>query len=459
MSRKCNLLTVYRLLLTAVYLFYSLLLALGFLLLLPRFLLDAVRHGKYAAGFRQRCGELPQFDGGDEGRKIVWLHCVSVGETQGARGFAENFLKQYPSHKIVVSTTTVTGQRVACDAFKGKAALVFYFPFDWAWTVRRALDRIAPSVVLVMETELWPHFLRQCRSRGIPVAVVNGRISEKSFRRYARVKFFMREVLKDVTLAVMQTETDASRIEALGLPAERIRVSGNLKFDTKYDSGGHALTDELSARFNLKDDRRPLIVAASTHAPEERMLLEAFRKIQLRLRADKSDSPEPRLLIAPRHPERFSEIATLVQSSNFKWARRSQPASPDARDCEIILLDTIGELPHVYSLAAIVFVGGSLATHGGHNILEPAAAGVPIVTGAHTHNFASVTKTFLQREALLQLPAVGDEQAPDLLARVLLDLLRDADKRRRLGANALRALEDNRGASDRTLKFLGLLFD
>ncbi|MEJ7575386.1 MAG: 3-deoxy-D-manno-octulosonic acid transferase [Pyrinomonadaceae bacterium] len=444
--------------LSTMYLFYSLLLSLGFLLLLPRFLYDALRHGKYAAGFRQRLGELPQFDGRGKGQ-IIWLHCVSVGETQGARSFAEKLLKRYPSHKIVVSTTTLTGQRVARDVFKEVAALVFYFPFDWAWTVRRALDRIAPSLVLVMETELWPHFLRQCRSRGVPVAVINGRISEKSFRRYALVEFFMRRVLNDVTLAVMQAETDAARIEALGLPPARIKVSGNLKFDAQLDSGGHALPDELSARFNFKDERRPLIVAASTHAPEEKILLEAFRKIQLQLRANESNLLEPRLLVAPRHPERFNEVATLIQASNFSWTRRSYPASPRDADCETILLDTIGELPHVYSLATIVFVGGSLAPHGGHNILEPAAAGVPIVTGAHTHNFASITKTFLQREALLQLPAVGDEQAPDLLARVLIDLLQDTDKRCRLGANAFRALEDNRGASNRTLEFLKPLFE
>lgn len=445
------------LLLINMYLFYSLLLTLGFLLLLPRFLYDALRHGKYAAGFRQRLGRLPEL--GVRGGKIIWLHCVSVGETQAARSFAAALLKRYPSCRLVVSTTTLTGQKVARKAFRESAALVFYFPFDFAWTVRRALDHIAPSLVLVMETELWPHFLRHCRNRGVPVAVVNGRISEKSFRRYARVKFFMRRVLGDLVLAVMQSETDAARICALGLPPERIKVSGNLKFDAEVDRSGHALTDKLSARFNLKDERRPLLVLASTHAPEEKILLEAFRKVQFQLRANESNLLEPRLLIAPRHPERFNEVATLIQSSNFKWARRSHPASPGDAGCEVILLDTIGELPRVYSLAALVFVGGSLVPHGGHNVLEPAAAGVPVVTGVHTHNFASITKTFLRREALVQLPAAANDEAPELVACVLADLLKDTDKRRRIGANALRAFEDNRGAMDRTIAHLKPILD
>src|SRR5579885_1380453 len=239
-----------------MYFLYSILLGVGVLAPLPRFLFDAARHGKYAAGFRERAGALPRFDAG--GRPVVWLHCVSVGEAQAARPLARAIIEAHPRHALVVSTTTQTGQRVAREAF-GDAALVFYFPFDWAWSVRRALRKINPSAVLVMETELWPRFFRECHARGVPVALVNGRVSEKSFRRYRLIKFFIRRVLSDLSLAAMQTEADAERVRALGIRPERVRVTGNVKFDIE-DAGAHALTEELRRRFRF-DDGRPLVVA------------------------------------------------------------------------------------------------------------------------------------------------------------------------------------------------------
>src|SRR5947209_12019233 len=231
-----------------MYLLYSILLGIGVFALLPRFLFDAARHGKYAAGFSERAGALPGFDAG--GRPVVWLHCVSVGEAQAARPLARAILEEYPRHALVVSTTTQTGQRVAREAFGDAAALVFYFPFDWAWSVRRALRRVNPSAVLVMETELWPRFFRECRARGVPVALVNGRVSEKSFRRYRLIKFFIRRALKDLSLAAMQTDADASRVRALGIPTEQVLVTGNVKFDIE-DAGAQALTEELRRRFRF----------------------------------------------------------------------------------------------------------------------------------------------------------------------------------------------------------------
>src|SRR2546423_11923301 len=258
-----------------MYFLYSILLGLGVFALLPRFLFDAARHGKCAEGFGERAGALPGFDAG--GRPVVWLHCVSVGEAQAARPLARAILEEYPRHALVVSTTTLTGQRVAREAFGDAAALVFYFPFDWAWSVRRALRAVNPSAALVMETELWPRFFRECRRRGVPVALVNGRISEESFRRYRLIRFFIRRVLADLSLAAMQSETDAARIRALGLASERVRVTGNVKFDME-DAGEQTLTDELRRRFRF-DDERPLVVAASTHAPEERVIIEAFKTL------------------------------------------------------------------------------------------------------------------------------------------------------------------------------------
>src|ERR671939_686545 len=307
-----------------MYFLYSILLAAGVVALLPRFLIGALRHGKYAAGLRERAGSLPCFDAG--GRPVVWLHCVSVGEAQAARPLARAFAEEYPRHALVVSTTTLTGQRVAREAFKEQAALVFYFPFDWAWSVRRALRAVNPALVLVMETELWPRFFRECRRAGVPVALVNGRVSEKSFRRYRLIRFFIRRVLGDLALAAVQTETDAARLRALGLAAERVRVTGNVKFDLE-EAGEPPLTGELRRRFRLGAGR-PLLVAASTHAPEERVLLEAFK-----LLADASGAARPRLLIAPRHPERFGEVAALVEASGRGWARRNEAARARDEDC------------------------------------------------------------------------------------------------------------------------------
>ncbi|HYE15567.1 MAG TPA: glycosyltransferase N-terminal domain-containing protein, partial [Pyrinomonadaceae bacterium] len=235
-----------------MYLLYSILLGAGVLALLPRFLLGAVRHGKYAEGLKERAGSLPKLEAA--GRPVVWLHCVSVGETQAARPLASSLLEEFPGHLLVVSTTTLTGQRVAREAFGSRAALVFYFPFDWAWSVRRALAAVSPSAVLVMETELWPRFFRECRRRGTPVALVNGRISEKSFGRYRLIRFFIRRVLADLTLAVMQTEEDAARIRELGVEPGRVRVAGNVKFDAE-GAGEMPLTAELRERFGLGGDR------------------------------------------------------------------------------------------------------------------------------------------------------------------------------------------------------------
>ena len=432
-----------------MFLLYSLLLAAGILALLPLFLLDALRHGKYVAGLRERMGSLPAFAA--TGRIVIWLHCVSVGETQAARPLVRALRARFPAHALVVSTTTLTGQRLAREVFKDEAAAVFYFPFDWAWSVRRALRAIAPAVVLVMETELWPRFLRECRMRRVPVVLVNGRLSERSFRNYKRLGRFIRQVVNTLTLAIMQADADAARIRALGLAPERIHVAGNIKFDAPAESHAQELTAALRARFRV-DEERPLLVAASTHAPEEAWLLEAFKLLrasQPTLRA--------RLLIAPRHPERFNEVAALVAAAGFSWARRSFATTESDLNADVILLDSIGELRAVYPLATLVFVGGSLAPVGGHNVLEPAAHARPIVTGAHTFNFAAIVQDFRAQQALVQLPALDGRQAPAALARAFQELLLDDERRRALGTRALAVLEQNRGATERTVALLAPL--
>lgn len=435
-----------------MYLLYSLLLTLGVMALLPRFALDALRHGKYVAGLSERLGRVPAL--GAKGGRVIWLHCVSVGETQAARPLVRELRTRFPSYTLVVSTVTLTGQRLAREVFRDEAARVFYFPFDWGWTVRRTLNAINPSLVLIMETELWPRFLRECSRRGVRVALVNGRLSEKSFRRYRLIKRFIRRVIGDLDLALMQTEADAARLRRLGpLAPERVQVAGNVKFDIGVEAADGALTTELRDRFKLTGER-PLIVAASTHAPEERIVLDAFKQLGESFR-----DGSPRLLIAPRHPERFAETASLLDATGFKWARRND--APDGADatCDAVLLDSIGELRAVYPLAEVVFVGGSIAQTGGHNVLEPAAAGACIVTGAHTENFKAIIKEFVAAGALVQLPPVSEKEAVGALAATFKELLSDEERRREIAERAQTVLRQNRGATARTVASLAPLLE
>ena len=428
-----------------MYLAYSLLLSLGLLVLFPLFLFKALAHGKYIAGFRQRLGSVPA----TSGKPVIWLHCVSVGETQAARPLADRLQQQFPHHALVVSTITLTGQNLARNVFRTQAESVFYFPFDWRWSVRRALKAINPAAVLIMETELWPNFLRECKARQIPVALVNGRISRQSYGRYALIKFFLRRVLASLSIAVMQSEADAERLQALGMPSDKLFTAGNLKFDADGGSDLGETTIEIAERFDLQSDV-PLILAASTHAPEEEIILESFKQLRTKQPA--------RLMIAPRHPERFNEVASLIQNSGLSWTRRMNIPEAGDRDADVILLDTIGELPATYSLAAVVFVGGSIVDRGGHNVLEPAVAGAAVVTGPHTHNFQAIMNLMEQADAVIKLPAVEGKDATWELTNVLSRLLADSGERARLGLRAKQLVAENQGAAERTLKLVAPLF-
>lgn len=424
---------------------YSIALTLGFIVLSPRFIFDAITKGKYAAGFWQRLGSLPKFDA--RGRKVVWLHCVSVGEANAALPLAKKLKSDFPNVSLVISTTTNTGQKVARETYGNIADLVFYFPFDWRWTVRRALRHIDPSVVLLTETELWFNFIRESYKHNTRVCVVNGRLSERSTRRYLWVKSFMKRMLSYLDLALMQTNADATRIMSLGARGSKVKVTGNLKFDHDSTDEASPLTDGLRERFGISAER-PLIIAASTHSPEEKWLLKAFVESRR-----SSSELSPRLMIAPRHPERFDEVADIIKNAALGYARRSEQPSGHDRSADVILLDTIGELRAVYPLAEIVFVGGSLIPHGGQSVFEPAAAGKAIVTGPHTANFDAAVKAFLAQEAIIQMDETG-EAAISPLAAEFTRLLADAAERGRLGKNALAVMKNNRGAAQRTLEYL-----
>jgi 3-deoxy-D-manno-octulosonic-acid transferase len=430
-----------------MFLLYSLLYTIVFIVLLPIFLLQS---DKYISGFKQRLGFLPDLSESD--KETVWIHCVSVGETNAAKPLIEELSVNFPNSRIVVSNTTKTGHNLAKQLFSDQAALIFYFPFDWKNTVRRSLRHIKPNIVLLMETEIWFNFVREANKSGAKIVLVNGRISEKSFKRYSIIKKFMAWVLHYVDLALVQHQIDARRLSDLGMRRTKVKIIGSLKFDQTVDQRESIVTEQLRERFAISDDA-PLIVAASTHSPEERWLLSAFKQIY-----KTSEGKLPRLLIAPRHPERFEEVKKQIRETGFDWVTRSE--TPSARDkvAEILLMDSIGELRAVFPLAEIVFVGGSLIKHGGQNILEPAIAGKPIVTGFYTMNFEAIVKEFVERDAVIQLPKLDEKHTVEKLADTFSELLNDGKRREKLAENAATVMRVSRGATARTIEQLKEVF-
>jgi 3-deoxy-D-manno-octulosonic-acid transferase len=421
-----------------MYLAYSLLTFIGFILVSPYFLYQALRHGKYVGSLRQRLGYLPIAFNVD-GEESIWIHAVSVGEALTARALVEDLRARYPRLRLYLSTTTIAGQQVARRNLQHVDA-VFYFPFDWAFIVRRTLNIVKPRVFVMMETEIWPNLLRECRARGIRTVVINGRISSRSYPRYRVIRPFFRRVLADVDRFCMQSDESARRLLDLGADRARVTVTGSLKFDSLQIPSpmAHGKPRERVLRFFRVSPSRVVIIAGSTMKGEEAAILRAFERI-------KSLSPGALLIIAPRQPERFSEVERLAKDVGFVTTRRSNlPIDTDPR-ADVVVLDTFGELAQLYQLATAVFVGGSLADHGGHNILEPAIFGKPIVFGPHMQNFKEIAETFLGNSAALQV------QSDRELESTLIALVTDPVRRARLGAAARALVEANRGAKDKTL--------
>ncbi len=389
---------------------------------------------------------MPEFYA--DGKTVDWIHCVSVGEANAARPLVEKIRREFPEHKIVISTTTKTGQKLAKEIFADIADLVFYFPYDWKFSVRRALKKIEPDNVLIIETEIWFRFLRESYKNGTQNFLVNGRLSEKSAKNYLLIRGFFKRVLHYFDLALMQSQNDARRLIHLGIRSRKVKITGNIKFDQDFSRNETNLTENLRKRFGISETS-PLIVAASTHSPEEKLILDAFKRVWKNSR-DKL----PRLLIAPRHPERFEEVEKLIRATGFDWVKRSEKESSRDKSAEIILLDSIGELRQVFPLAEIVFVGGSLIPHGGQNIIEPAISEKAIITGHYTRNFEGIVKEFLENEALIQLPELNEDQISKYLSKVLQELLIDSKQREKLAKNALSVMKKNRGAAAKTFEYL-----
>lgn len=421
-----------------LYILYSILLAVGFVLALPWFLWKGRATGKYMRTFRERMGRLP-VDLNVDGERSIWIHAVSVGEALAARPLLPALRERFPGYRLFLSTTTVTGNAVAAASARDLDGL-FYAPFDWPGPVRHALSVLKPALLVLLETELWPNLIHEARRCGTRVAVANGRMSDRSFGRYLRIRFFLRRVLEEVDLFLVQGEAHAERIQALGAPPDRIRVTGSLKFD----AGAPGPPPQRLARLLEGRPPRSLWIAGSTVGGEEELILQAFREVR-------SHVADAALLIAPRHPERFDDVAAVIEAAGFQCRRRSTLEPGAWADGEVLLLDTLGELAQLYVLASVVFIGKTLVSFGGHNIVEPAAAGKPIVIGPHMENFQAIADQFLAANALVQV------STPEELAREVSALMLDEPRRRTLGERAQSLVERNRGAVRRTVDALASL--
>jgi 3-deoxy-D-manno-octulosonic-acid transferase len=463
-----------------LYFIYSLLMGLVAVVLLPYWLVQWLRHGKYLSNLLERLGfSFPSLENLPEDRAgAIWIHAASVGEALSSVMLARQLKEVYPQRPLIVSTTTMTGQALARERLPFADAIV-YFPLDWAWCVRRALDAVDPAIVVILETEIWPNFLREAGRRRVPVVFVSGRISDRSFTRWQRQMdrfgFLLRPLLRDALgnarAFLMQSQSDAERLRALGAPAARVRVSGNLKYDQELPAET-PLANWLEAEAKWRG-RSPIIVAGSVVATEEPLALIAFGVLQ-------GEFAKALLVLAPRKPERFRAAAEFIQESQRKFVRRSElsvpgpgsaavksaaavGASGDAGkggamidaigygnaaipdDATVLLVDSIGELSSLYRLADGVFVGGSLVPSGGHNILEPAAFGKVAVFGPSMDNFGEISSQFVAAGAAVQV------ESPEDAGVAWIEQLRDPERTRQMGETAKILVDASRGATARAM--------
>jgi 3-deoxy-D-manno-octulosonic-acid transferase len=442
-----------------MYFLYRIITAAGMFVLAPYFALRGWRRGEPGMALRERLGILPpeilnrarlgatpgsgRAAATDEPKaEAIWVHAVSVGEVLAAKPLIEGLRRRFPGRAIFVSTTTETGRRLARERL-ASADGIFYFPLDWVVPVRRALRTIRPALVIVMETEIWPNFLHEARRAGIPVVFANARISERSFARFERWRFlvgeFFARTLLDAELFLAQTEEDAKRLVSMGAPPERVEVTGNLKYDAEPPAIGRFGT-WLDGQIR-RQERWPVLVAGSVAAEEEEAVLAGYDYVQRVWR-------RTLLVLAPRKPDRFSSAAEIVAAGGWKAVRRSEQNLEGAFDenADVLVLDSIGELGGIYSLADAVFVGGSLVPAGGHNILEPAWFGRPPVFGPSMENFREMAEQFLDAHAGVQVKS-GQQ-----LGKVWVQLIEDSVMRERMGQAARAIWDANRGATERSLE-------
>jgi 3-deoxy-D-manno-octulosonic-acid transferase len=419
---------------------YTFALLVALVLGLPYWLLAMATNGKYREGLSERLGWVPDRLREGDARQTIWVHAVSVGEVLAASRLVNELSACAPQYRVLLSTTTRTGQRLARE--RTGASRAFYFPLDFPWIVRRYLRVLDPVLLVLVETELWPNLLAACRQAEVPVAVVNGRISDRSLPRYLRFRKLWTRILSGISIVLAQSQEDVKRLKAIGAPAGRVSFAGNLKFDVRSAEPA-PITRTL--REKLPTGVR-VLVCGSTLEGEEEILLDAFQQLLKTI-------PDCVMILAPRHPERFGRVAQLLKNRNQQSVRRSNWMKRPAKikPGTVVLLDSIGELASVYALASVAFVGGSLVPAGGHNPLEPAQFAVPVVMGNHYANFRAIIDTLLQAEALKLATT-------ETLVPMLENLLTDDEAANALGVRALEVFHHESGATGRAVTaLLGLL--
>jgi 3-deoxy-D-manno-octulosonic-acid transferase len=410
------------------------------LILSPWLVYKASTDPVFRSGIGERLGGIPKREGDGP---CLWIHCASVGEVTLAKPLVDELRKRRPDLSFQFSTTTPAGRDVARKTWPKDR--VHHFPLDLSFAVRRSLRAARPTAVVLVELEVWPNFIRIAEKRGVPVAIVNGRISHRSHRRYRRFVAYFRSIFRRVSKAGMQTREYADRVSELGIPGQRVVVTGNLKYDARLDFDPLATAEEVRGAFGLQAEH-PLLVAGSTHDPEEKILVETYRRIL-------QTYPKLRLLIAPRHIDRAPEVRKIVEDAGFLVALRSELRGPPPND-RVLVLDTVGELAQVYSAADAVFIGGTFCERGGQNMLEPAALGKPIVSGPSLENFREIA------DRLVEAGAMKVVDNPIDLGMAVGSLIKEPALAAKAGLKGKDVVESGRGALKATADLVcGLLPD
>jgi len=423
-----------------VYLLYDLVLLLSSLGLVPYYLIRGVRYGKSRHGIRERLGYLrPEQMASLQGCETIWIHAVSVGETRAAIPLIKGLRRQYPDACLVLSNVTETGRAIARDI--PEIDLCVFLPFDLRWAVRRSLRLVDPALILIVETEIWPNFVRIAHERKIPVLLVNGRFSDRSFPRYFRIRRLLKPLLRMISFFCMQTAQDGRRARRIGAPPERVLVTGNLKFDIISSRRALPAPEAVRTELDLPPDVA-VWAAGSTHAGEEVMVADVARQL-------KKKGLEQILIMVPRHPERVRSIGEQLTARGIRWVLRSEiETGGKIRKGGVLLVDTMGEMLKFYSIAELVFVGGSLVPVGGHNLLEASLLSKPVLFGPHMQNFKEIAGLVLESGAGLQ---VDDSRE---LEEKVAELLNDKVRRKQMGEHGFDLLSDHAGATHKTLEVI-----
>ena len=412
------------------------------LLLIPVFLFNIYRSVKlgWPLAIAERFGHVPRkLLSPIAGRPVIWLHAVSVGEVIAARPLLKSLRNAYPGHALVVTCTTETGKTTAAGF--PEVDLCLYFPFDFLPSVRAILGALRPRIIIVMETEIWPNFCREAARWDIPLLLANGRISDRSFPRYLKFSWFFRPALRCFSSICMQSETGRERIAAIGADPRIVTVSGNLKNDIPSRQVAEEERKQLRSRYGIPAEAC-VLTAGSTRDGEEQYLISAYRELSAEIN-------DLFLILVPRHPVRVGEISALLDSAGMHYQRRTAHADGRMQQCgEVLLVDTVGEMMNLYALSDIAYVGGSLVTFGGHNLLEPASVGVPSIFGPHMENFREIEGLILQYGAGIQI------HSPEKMADTWRTMISSAELRRIVGQNGLKVLRDNGGATERHMEVI-----